>query len=127
MLKTTPAGRQVAGASQPPRPFPGQTSGCRTSANAQQPLLWTCPEVGPLQSDVLVAADVCCSLLPRRGPLVARGQQTPVAAKLAAGADASRTRRGWEQPSALPVAGAHRGVTGVGTGGAAECSALSSN
>lgn len=55
---------------------------------------------------------------------MARGQQTPVAAKLAAGADASRTRRGWEQPSALPVAGAHRGVTGVGTGGAAECSAL---
>lgn len=84
------------------------------------------PEVGHFKATFLWP-QTSAALLPRRGPLVARGQQTPVAAKLAAGADASRTRWGWEQPSALPVAGAHRGVTGVGTGGAAECSALSSN
>lgn len=57
-------------------------SGCRTSANAQQPLLWTCPEVGPLQSDVLVAADVCCSPSP------------PGAARGAGPADASRGKAG---------------------------------
>lgn len=57
-------------------------SGCRTSANAQRPLLWTCPEVGPLQSDVLVAADVCCSPSP------------PGAARGARPADASRGKAG---------------------------------